>query len=415
MEGLKALDRYTVQLKLIQKSNQLLYLLAMPFTGIVPHEAVEFYGVEFINHAVGTGPFRLAEYNPNSKIIWVRNPTYHTEFYPNEGAVGDQEAGLLRDAGKTLPLADQIVFQVFVERQPMWLTFLSGKLDLCSIPKDNFSTAITPSKDLKPELSSKGIQLIKSPSLDVTHVTFNMADPLLGKNKYLRQALSLAYDEMTFIELFYNGRAIPAQGPLPPGINGYDPEFKNPYRQFNVMKAKELLVKAGFPGGKGLPPLEYASLADSTGRQVSEYFQRMMSAIGVKLKINSYSWPQFEEAVKNKKVQIWEQAWSADYPDPENFFQLFYSKNASPGPNDSNYSNPEFDHLYEKILVTPDGPGRAEIYKKMVNILVEDCPWIFGAHLVGYGLVQPWLKNYKPNDFDLGRFKYFQVDTLLKK
>jgi oligopeptide transport system substrate-binding protein len=415
IEGLKALDRYTLQIKLVKRSPQFLPLLAMQFAGIVPQEAVEFYGKEFLNHGVGTGPFRLTEYNPNSKIILGRNPTYRKEYYPAEGAPGDREAGLLADAGKTLPLADQLVIQVFVERQPKWLTFMSGKIDLIAIPKDNFAEAITPGKELNAELAKKGIKLFKGPALDVTHATFNMEDPLLGKNKYLRQAMSLAYDQATQIELFYNGRAIPAQGPIPIGIFGYDPSLKNPYRQFSLAKAKELLEKAGFPEGKGLPPLEYATTADSTGRQGAEYFQKMMAAIGVKLNISAYSWPQFIETIKNKKAQIWEYAWIADYPDAENFFQLFYSKNASPGANDSNYSNPEFDQLYEKSLALGEGAERAKLYQKMVALLIEDCPWIFGAHRLNYVLIQPWLKNYKPSDFNYTRYKYYRVEPSFKK
>ncbi len=415
VEGLKALDRYTVQIKLIQRSAQFLYSMAMPFTGIVPHEAIEEYGKEFINHAVGTGPYQLAEYSPNSKIVWVKSPTYRSEVYPLEGSAGDQEAGLLEDAGKSLPLADKIVIQVFVERQPMWLNFLSGKLDTTAIPKDNFSSAITPNKELSEEISSKGIRLTKSPSLDITHISFNMSDPLIGKNKLLRQALSLAYDEATFIDLFYNGRAIQAQGPIPPGISGYDPTFKNPYRQFNVAKAKELLAKAGYPEGKGLPNIEYVTTADSVGRQESEYLTKIMSTIGVTLKVNSYSWPQLQEAIKNKKAHLWSFAWSADYPDAENFLQVFYSKNASPGPNDSNYTNLQFDRLYEKSLTLSESAERTALYKKMVSLLVEDCPWIFRSHRLGYTLIQPWLKNYKSNDFDHGHYKYYRIDTKIKK
>lgn len=415
VEGLKALDRYTVQFKLTQPTSLFLYSLAMSYTGIVPHEAVEHYKKEFLNHAVGTGPFQLEEYNPNSKMTWVKNPTYRKELYPTEGAPGDKEAGLLQDAGKPLPLSDKLIITVFVEKQPMWLTFLSGKLDLSAIPKDNFAAAITTEKELNSDLKAKGIRLVKNPGLDVTHQTFNMSDPLLGKNKLLRQALSLAFDEPTFIDLFYNGRAIPAQGPIPPGVDGYDPNLKNPYRQFNVEKAKEYLEKAGFPKGKGLSSIEFATTSDTIGRQGAEYFQKMMSTIGVNIKVNSYSWPQFQEAIKNRRSQIWSLAWSADYPDAENFLQLFYGKNSSPGPNDANYSNSEFDRLYEKTLALPNGPDKTNIYKQMVSILIEDCPWIFGSHRIGYTLVQPWLKNYKPNDFDHTRYKYYRIDSSLKK
>jgi oligopeptide transport system substrate-binding protein len=414
VDGLKALDRYTVQLKLINRNTQFQYSLAMPFAGIVAHEAVEFYNREFINHAVGTGPFRLLEYNPNSRIVWDRNPTYRKELYPSEGEPGDEKLGLLADAGKPLPMSDRIVVQVITEKQPMWLNFLSGKLDFAGIPKDNFTSAITASKELSPDLTVKGIRLLKNPALDVTHATFNLSDPLMGKNKLLRQAMSLAFDEETFIELFFNGRAIPAQGPIPPGVDGYSAQLENPYRKFNVLKAKELLAKAGYPGGKGLPPLEYATIADSSARQQSEYFQKMMAGIGIDINVNSYSWPQFQEVIKNKKAQIWEYAWSLDYPDAENILQLFYSKNVSPGSNDANYMNPVFDRLYEELASLSSGPARTKIYSQMVELLVEDCPWIFGSHRMSFVLIHPWLKNYKPNDFDHARYKYYRSDAAIK-
>lgn len=413
--GLTAPDRYTLQIKLNQPNAQFLFALAMPFTLVVAKEAVEHYGKEFLNHPVGTGPFRLAEFNPASRVIWVRNPTYRKELYPSEGEPGDKEAGLLEDAGKPLPFADKVIVTIFEESQPMWLTFLSGKLDLAGIPKDNYQQAVGPNKELTPELKTKNIRLTKVVNPDVTFTSFNMTDPLVGKNKYLRQAMSLAYDESQYIDLFYNGRALSAQSPIPPGIQGYDPKFRNPYRQFNVAKAKELMAKAGYPDGNGLPPLEYATLADSTSRQSTEYSQKMWSAIGVKLKVNTYSWPEFQATVRNKKAQVYAFAWNADYPDAENLLQLFYSKNGSPGPNNSNYANPEFDKLYEKALTLQDTPERAALYKKMVDIVVEDCPWIFNSHRVIFGLQQQWLKNYKPHAFEHSLVKYYRLIPELRK
>jgi oligopeptide transport system substrate-binding protein len=414
IEGLKAVDPYTLQITLKNHSAQFLYFLAMTFTYVVPHEAVEMYGPEFLNHAVGTGPYHLTEYNPSSRLIWDRNPTYRKEFYPSEGEPGDKEAGLLEDAGKPLPLNDRVVTEIFEESQPMWLKFMAGKVDAIAIPKDNFSQAVNSAGDLTPEFKAKGFQLTKAPTLDVTHISFNMIDPIVGKNKYLRQAMSLAYDSIKYIDLFYNGRAISAQGPIPPGIAGYDPDFKNPYRQYNITKAKELLAKAGYPGGKGLPPLEYLTLSDTTSRQDAEYSQNMFKQLGIELKVSTSSWPEFVASVKNRKGQLYGQAWAADYPDAENFLQLFYSKNMSPGPNDANYSNPEFDKLYEKSLTLDDSPQRTELYKQMVKILVDDCPWIFGAHRLTYGLSQSWLRNLKYHDVDLARFKYLRVDTSAK-
>lgn len=413
--GLMAVDRYTVQIKLVQRSYQFLYALAMPFTGIVPREAIEMYGKEFINHAVGTGPYRLQEYNPNAKIVWVKNPTYRQEFYPSEGAPGDKEAGLLADAGKPLPLNDMIIMQVFEESQPQWLSFKKGNLDSTGIPKDNFAEAIDTDGKLKSEFSGKNIALHKMPTLDLTHDTFNMMDPIIGKNKYLRQAISMAINTKRNIELFYNGRAVAAQGPIPPGLSGYDPDFKNPYREYNVEKAKEFLKKAGYPDGKGLAPIEFSTLSDTTSRQFNDAFGQDLKAIGLEVKFNAYSWPEFQASVKNRKAQMFGMAWGADYPDAENFLQLFYSKNMSPGPNDANYNNPEFDKLYEKSLLLPDGAERTAIYKQMVRLVVEDCPRIFGVHRIAFGLVHPWLKNYKQTEFPHGNGKYLRIDTSLRR
>jgi len=413
--GLKATDRYTLRIQLNQRSYQFIYALAMSFAYVVPREAVDHYGKEFLNHPVGTGPFKMTEFNGASKIVYVRNPTYRKEVYPSEGEAGDKEAGLLEDAGKPLPLADKLVVSVIVESQPMWLNFLAGKLDATSIPKDNFSTAITPTKDLSPDLKAKNVKLHKSPSLDVTHESFNMKDPLFGKNKYLRQALSLAHNTGPLIETFYNGQAVAAQGPIPPGLAGYDAGYKNPYRQFDLEKAKAMLAKAGYPGGKGLDPIDYATVTNSTSRQMNEYLSKAFADIGVQLKINSYSWPEFQSAVKNKKGQMWGFAWGADYPDAENFLQLFYSKNVSPGPNDANYQNPAYDKLYEKSLTLRDSPERTKVYQDMQKMLVEDAPWIFGVHRVTFALTQPWLKNYKLHEFDYTRAKYLRVEPSLKK
>lgn len=416
VSGLRAIDASTLEIKLKTRSYQFIFALAMPAGGVVAKEVVEEYGAEFLNHPVGTGAFKLAEYNPSSKIVYVKNPTFRKEVYPSEGDTDDGKLGLLADAGKTLPLVDKVVMTVHVESQPQWLNFMQGNLDAAPIPKDNFAQAITgPNKELSDELKKKGIQLFKEPSLDITHTSFNMTDPLVGKNKLLRQAISMAINTPEEIELFYNGRAISAEGPIPPGLAGYSESLKNPYKVYNLAKAKELLAKAGFPGGKGLPPLEYLSLADTTARQMTEYFQKEMTALGIEVKVQTFSWPEFQQSLKNKKGQMWSFAWGADYPDAENFLQLFYSKNGSPGPNDANYSNPEFDKMYEKSLTMNDSPERTALYQKMAGVVIEDTPWAFGVHRVTYGLTHPWLKNYKPHEFNHGMSKYYRIETSLRK
>jgi oligopeptide transport system substrate-binding protein len=244
----------------------------------------------------------------------------------------------------------------------------------------------------------------------VTYTGINMKDPILGKNKDLRHAIALANDAATTIDKFNNGRGIVAQGPIPPGFTSYDPKFNSPYAPKNLEKAKAALVKAGFPGGKGLPELNYETLSDSKSRQITEFFTNNMASIGITVKISPNTWPQFQDKIKTGKAQMFGIAWNADYPDEQNFYQLFYSKNASPGPNDTSFSNPEFDKIYEQSLTLPIGAARDALYTKLNAIVVEESPWIFTAHRQSYKVVHGWLKNFKWNDIQNDEVKYLRVD-----
>lgn len=413
IEGLSAPDPQTLVIKLTGVYHQLDYVLAHPFSAVVPREAAEKYGKEFLNNPVGTGPFMLekaSDWVRNSKITLKKNPTYRNDPYPSEGEAADQAAGLLADTGKPMPFADKLVFSEIVEDQPRWQNGLKGNFDFFEIPKDNFAGAIKNKTELAPELGTKGMKLSIVPGLDVVYIGINLLDPVLGKNKFLRQAMSRAHDNQTFIDKFYNGRGIPAQGPIPPDIEGYDPAYKNTNAQFDVAAAKALLAKAGFPEGKGLPELTYETLSDSTARQTAEFFAQQMAQIGIKVRINSNTWPQFQEKIKAQKAQLFGIAWGADYPDAQNFFQLFYSKNKSPGPNDTSYSSPEFDKVYEASLKLPPGAERTKLYVKLRDIVAEDCPWIFNAHRLQYKIAHGWLKNFKWTEVGYDYPKYLRVD-----
>lgn len=415
VEGLQAPDKHTLVIRLTRPYYQLHYVLAMSFAGVVPREAVDKYGAEFLNNPVGTGPFMLeksSDWVRNSKITLKKNPTWRGQTYPADGEPGDKEKGLLADAGKPLPFAETLVFTELTEDQPRWQNLMKGNFEFGEIPNDNFESAVKKDNrnEIAPELAAKGMRLDITPNLDVTYIGFNMRDPVLGKNKDLRHAISLAQDTKTLIDKFYNGRGIPAQGPIPPGISSYDPNFKNPYVDFSLEKAKAALAKAGYPEGKGLPELTYDTLADSKARQQAEFLVNNLAAIGIKVKINPNTWPQFQERIKNGQTQMFGIAWGADYPDAQNFYQLFYSKNVSPGPNDSAFSNAEFDRLYEQALNLPPGSERDALYTQMRDIVVEEAPWVFNLHRTRYSVVHGWLNNFKWSDVQNDTFKYLRVD-----
>jgi oligopeptide transport system substrate-binding protein len=426
--GLKALDDYTLQIELVKPYPQLLYALAMPYGSVVAREAVEKYGKEFINHAVGTGPFVLDVYRPNERIVYKRNPNYREVLYPSVGSEGDKEAGRLEDAGNRIPFVDGIVVRVITEEQPIWLHFLKGEIDTTSIPKDFYGKAVRPKDPAKPlswqnlrlsdELEALGAQLTTAVLMDFTYTALNNDSKEMPqfKDKRVRRAISLALDDREFIEKFLNGNATPAQTPIPPGVNGYDPDYKNPWRVDDLELARKLLAEAGFPGGKGFPEIPYDTVASASSRQAAELVSRNLEKIGLKIKIVSSTWPQMLERIQNRQAQMWGIAWGADYPDAENFLQLFYGPNAQPGGmNGSYYRNPEFDRLFERARILPDSPARTEMYKKLAKMVADDVPVVFGNHRIGVGLRQPWIRNAKYDEFSTNRAKYLRVDVETKK
>jgi ABC-type transport system substrate-binding protein len=414
IEGLKSLDPHTLQITLAKPFPQFLYALAMPFFFAVPKEAVQHFGKEFINHPVGTGPFVLPEFTQTNQLVYTKNPTYREAFFPNPESPEFDTDEFKKHAGKRLPLADKIIANIMIESQPRWLKFQKGELDVVEVPKDNFETAITKEKKLHPDMLKKDFQLLYAPSLDLAYIAFNHDLPLF-KNKKLRQAISLAYDGQKLNDLFYNSIALPAQSIIPPGIAGYDASFQNPYRQFNLEKAKTLLAEAGFPGGKGLPEIIYDVAATTTGRQMGEFFQKSMEAIGIKIKVEGLPWPELQKKIKTRSSMMHGIAWGADYPDAENFLQLLYGPNSSPGSNGANYQDPSFDQSFEKASIMQDSPERTALYKELNLKIAEEMPIIFGVHRMSFVLHQSWLKNYTLTEFTAGQSKYLSVDLEKKK
>ncbi len=431
VEGLQALDDHTLQITLLEPYPQLLYILAMHYAFVVPHEAVEFYGKEFGNHPVGTGPYELVEWRRNSRIEFYRSPkwaeTGRVETYPTNGTPEQVAAGLLKDAGKPLPFTDRVVQFVIDDTTTSWMMFLAGQLGSSAISPDNWDAVVMPDQSLSSSLDERGIELMSSPYTAVYYLGFNWDDPVVGavddpeqnmRNRKLRQALSCAY-EFDVMNRFMNNRLYPVEGPIPSPLAG---ELKepSPYR-FNLEKAKRLLAEAGYP--EGIDPktgkrleinIEMGS-ADANTRQSTALLADMFEKIGVVLKANYNTWPAFIEKMNRRQAQTFRLAWVADYPDAENFLQLFYSKNESPGPNHSNYRNAEIDRLYEKIRVMPDSPERTAIYEEMSRIIVEDAPWIFQFQPMSFAVKHSWIENYVSHDYPYGMGKYRRSNPAVRE
>jgi ABC-type transport system substrate-binding protein len=418
IEGLSALDRYTLQIRLKEPYPQLLWILTMHYTFAVPHEAVEYYGQDFVNHPVGTGPFRLKSWTRNYRIEYEINPkwqaTGRVERYPVTGAEGDSARGLLVDAGKPIPFIDRIVQYVINDSTTLWFLFLKGQLESSGISRDNWDAVITSEKKLNQELAAMGIRMYSTPVMETYYIGFNMDDPVVGPNKILRQALACAFNTEEYLR-FYNHRVIRALGPIPPGISGF--QEQNQQYPFNLELARKLLAQAGYPDGKDPETgrrlklnLDVGNANDPEVRASVELFSSFMEKIGVQINPVYNNWPTFLARLERRQAQMFRLGWVADYPDAENFLQLFYGPNSSPGPNHCNYRNKTFDELYEQVRIMADSPERTALYRQMTAIVVEDSPWIFEQHPLAYGLSHHWLKNYKPHDFPYGMNKYHKID-----
>jgi oligopeptide transport system substrate-binding protein len=416
VSGLKALDDYTIQIKLLQPYPQLLNVLAMGFGAPVAKEVTDKYGQQGLNHKmVGTGAYRLVEYSQGSKVILEKNPTFRGQTFPSEGDAIAKEMGLLADAGKALPLVDRIEFQIIKQSQPNWLQFMKGNLDAAGIPKDNFDAAIS-NGDLVPELKAKGIKLQKSEEPVIWYLNFNMKDKIVGgKNSDLRKAISMAINREEYIQKFLNGRGVKATSIVPRVIDGHTgrTELVNDY---NVEKAKELLAKAGYPEGKGLPPIRFDLRgSDTSTKQAAEYIQKSLDVIGVKLEIIVNTFPGYLKKESDGNLQFFTGGWNADFPDAENFLFLLASKNVSPGPNASNYMNPAFDKLYNQMAGMSPSPQRNAIIKQAEEIAFQDGVWGMLFYPVAYSMNHGWVKNYRPNSQIFGELKYLDIDVEQKK
>ncbi len=410
--GLEALDDHTLQITLTAPWPSILYAIEhLPFTPM-PREAVEHYGKRIINVAVGTGPYKLERWDQGSRIVLVRNENYRHDPYPSEGEPGDKEKGLLADAGKPMPFIDRVEFEIIEEDQPYWLTFDKGLIDSAGIPKDTFSNVVGAGQKLKPKWAKRGIELIIYDYPATEWLAFNMKDPVVGKNLALRQAISLAIDREDFIELFRNGRGTPAVGPTHPMISGGNDYLHSPYHRYDVEAAKAKLKEAEAFHGGPLPELAFTmGGTDTSARQYAEWVERSVEKIGLDVKIDLMDWPTQQEQVDNAALQFWRYGWHADYADPENYMFLYYSPNHAPGPNSTNYANPEFDKLFERFVTTPHGPQRTALHHQMEQLVVDDMPAVFTMYSIAYVLRHPWLENYKPHPIMWGTLKYQKVNV----
>ena len=413
VEGLQALDDYTLQFKLTKPWPQLAWYLASAVTAPVAREAAEYYGRDIMYHPVGTGPFRLKIWQRSFYIELVRNETWHGGFYPAEGEPSDAENGYLADAGKPLPFADAILYRIIEEFQPAWLMFLRGDLDMMQIFKDNFSQAVNPDTlTAAPEMSERGIRLLVFDDPSVFWVGFNMQDAVLGPNKPLRKAICRAIDRQAANRLFFNGVHKIAYGYLPPGLEEYDPNIVHTdYARYDPAEARALIQEAQALFGGPIPPLTIAIPGTSNlDRQIGQFLQKYFADVGLQLRVDYMDWPTYLDGLNKGKLQIFFSGASPSIPDSLDMLMAFCSWNWGYGGNHFYYSNPRFDDLYRQVEGMFPGPERTRLCRRMERIMLDDYPAAFLDHRVSIAIIHDWYKNAKPHVFSYNTAKYRKID-----
>ncbi len=450
MSGVQVVDQNTYRITINGKYPQFAYWLAMPFFAPMPFEAERFYaqpGMKARNLSldwwpVGSGPYYLAENDPNLRMVLMRNPNYAHETYPSEGEAGDEKAGLLADAGKALPLIDRVVYTLEKETIPYWNKFLQGYYDASGISSDSFDQAVQVNvageTAVTDSMQAQGISLSTAVETSTMYTGFNWLDPVVGgsseRSRKLRQAIAIAVDFEEFVSIFANGRGIAAQSPIPPGIFGYregqaginpvvyDWVNGKPQRK-PIAEAQRLLKEAGYPDGVDAQthqPLVINLDTTATGvgdKSRLDWMRKQFEKIKVQLVVRSTDYNRFQDKIRKGDTQMFYFGWNADYPDPENFLFLLngaQAKVGKGGENAANYNNPEYDRLFEQMKNMDNTPERQHIIDQMLAILHRDSPWLWGYHPKKYILQHAWLHNVKPNVMANNKMKYWRIDNVLR-
>ena len=436
LAGVKIVNKYQYEIRLKGKYQQFMFWLAMPFFAPIPWEADQFYHQPgFLENnitldwvPIGTGPYLLETNSPNRQMILSKNPNFHPEYAAD---------------GRLLPHVDKVILSLEKESIPLWTKFLQGYYDQSGISSDTFDQAIRLGDGgnvfLTDDMKEKGIFLDTEIAPSIFYLGFNMLDTVIGatseNNKKLRQALSIAINMEEYIAIFLNGCAQVAQGPIPSGIFGYQEgeaginpivyEWKQGVAQRrSLVEAKKLLSEAGYPEGKdsktGEPLVLNMSLMsdDHTDEQALDtWLKEQFSQLGIELRVEATQYNRFQDKMQKGNAQLFFWGWNADYPDPENFLFLFYSKNSMTqygGQNTSNYNNPDYDALFLKMRDMNDGPARQTIIDYMLDILREDAPWIWGILPQSIILSHQWNNHLPPNPIVNNGLKYQEINQLLR-
>jgi ABC-type transport system substrate-binding protein len=429
VEGVRALDRYTLRIKLGAPAPRFYqYLADNSFLGATARDVVEFYGRDIMAHPVGTGPFRLIEWKRSSRIVLERNANYRPMTYASTPPADHAESRSMaqRLAGRTLPMIDRVEVHIVSENQPRVLAFQNGEHDLLDELPYDFADVLIPNGRLAPGLARRGFQMDRAPRAAVDMMMFNLEHPVVGglapERVALRRAISLAYRNEIETKVVRKGQSMLSQSPVGPDITGYDPEFKSDMSIYDPARAKALLDLFGYvdrdgdgwreqPDGTPLR-LKMMTEPNQLSRSIDEVWKISMKAVGLRIDFKTAQWPENLKATRAGKHMMWRAGWSAAQPDGDTFLALGYGPNIG----QINYARlnlPAFNDLYYRQQRLPDGPEREALFREAKRLFVAYAPYKFVGHRIETSLAQPWLIGFRRHPVMRDFWKYIDIDTSL--
>ena len=396
IEGLRALDRHTLQVKFEAPLPRFLETMAVSdLFGAVAREVTQFYGDKIAEHPVGSGPFRLGQWRRSSLIVLERNPSYRERLWACQPAAGDAEGQAIaeRMRGKKLPLLDRVEISIIEEAQPRWLSFLNKQHDYIDRLPPEFINVAMPGRRVAPNLAKQGVRGIVTLASDVTFTYFNMDDPVVGglepHKVALRRAIGLGVDIDREIRLLRRGMAIPAQSPVMPHLTGYDPAFKSEMSEYNPPRAKALLDLHGYidrdgdgwrekPDGTPMT-LEISTQPDGQSRQQNELWKKNMDALGLRTVFKTAKWPENLKAGRAGKLQMWALASGASGGDGQGMITRYFGPQGG-NQNIARFKLPAMDALHDKMTVLPDSPERLALFEQAKKLAVAYMPYKLHTH-----------------------------------
>lgn len=427
VEGLRVLDRYTLQIVCETPQPRLLQTLAgADLYGAVAREVVEHYGDDIMAHPVGTGPFRLVEWRRSSKMVFERNPYYRQQLYAEEpnGDDAEGQALLQRFRGRRLPMVDRVEVSVIEEQQPRWLAFLNRQQDLQERLANEFINTAAPNGVLAPSLAKHGVRLYRVLGSDVTATIFNIEDPVVGGYEpakvALRRAIGLGLNVPKEIRIARKGQAIPADSGLAPMTYGYRIDRHTENGEYDFARARALLDTYGYvdrdgdgwreqPDGSPLT-LAWATEPSQNSRQLDELRRADMNALGLRCEFRPAKWPENMKNARAGKLMMWSIGWTSAAPDGQPTFDAGASIHLG-GQNLARFRSARFDELYARMQIIPDGPERAALFEEAVRIIVAYMPYKYHVHRIFTDLAHPWLHGYRRPPFSLNWWQFVDIDT----